>query len=186
MFGSGSANMSLSSARANPWIEAPSNPTPCSSASASSEIGMATLFRKPRISVNHSRTNRTFWSRAVFNTKSRSVSRSRFCILSPCRKTKTEGQAHPGTLPPSLEQRLARSRLVTILSYVPETTPSPVVSPMLMGPGLRECITGKEERQLTRTKRFPSRTRRKQGHRWRTEEQSIPRGRRFFGRRRLA
>ena len=62
VFGSGRATMSLSSIRAKPSIEEPSNPIPVSSASASSERVMESPFRRPRTSVNHSLMNRTLCS----------------------------------------------------------------------------------------------------------------------------
>lgn len=51
--GSGLAIMSLSSMRANPSIEEPSNPIASPRASSSSDEVMVKLLRNPRISVNH-------------------------------------------------------------------------------------------------------------------------------------
>jgi len=59
VFGSGMATTSLSSIRAMPSTDEPSKPIPSSRAVSSSATEIAMLFRKPRMSVNHSLTNLT-------------------------------------------------------------------------------------------------------------------------------
>jgi hypothetical protein len=62
--------MSLSSIRANPWIEEPSKPIPSSKAPSSSDGDMAKLFGRPRMSVNHNLTNLTPFDSIASNTLS--------------------------------------------------------------------------------------------------------------------
>ncbi len=66
--GSGIATISLSSIRANPWMDDPSKPIPCSRAPSNSPTVMAKPFKTPRISVNHSLTNLTSCSLAILRT----------------------------------------------------------------------------------------------------------------------
>src|SRR5690349_13122897 len=68
--GSGLASMSASYTRANPSIAEPSKPIPSANAASSSAGATATDFRKPRTSVNQSRTNRTSRSSSARSTKS--------------------------------------------------------------------------------------------------------------------
>ncbi len=70
VFGSGLAIMSLSSMRANPWIDEPSKPIPSERARGSSCAGISTLFRFPRRSVNQSWINRIPRDSTSFNTVS--------------------------------------------------------------------------------------------------------------------
>src|SRR3989338_1893062 len=69
--------MSDSSMRAKPSMAEPSKPMPSSSAFSSSSIVIAKLFRKPRMSVNQSRMNRTSCSLASRSTYSLSLRRGR-------------------------------------------------------------------------------------------------------------
>ena len=68
--GSGFASISLSSIRANPFIEEPSNPIPSSNAASNSLTEIVTHFNRPRMSVNQSPTNFTPCSFTVSNTSS--------------------------------------------------------------------------------------------------------------------
>ena len=73
--------MSASDTRAKPSIDDPSNPMPSSKAPSSSAGAIATDFRYPSTSVNHSRTKRMSRSSSVRSTNSfcRSMSAS-VCI----------------------------------------------------------------------------------------------------------
>src|SRR5207249_1637665 len=81
---------------------------------------------KPRMSVNQSRTNRTFWSRAVFSTKSRSVSCSTFCIItaSAAAPAKQKRRERPAT-GPSLRHWSNGSPGAEIVAQVYHTPPPP-------------------------------------------------------------
>ncbi len=68
---SGTANISLSSIRANPSMEDPSKPTPLSRASSSSSTVIVKLFKNPRISVNHMLIYSIFRSFTIFKIRSR-------------------------------------------------------------------------------------------------------------------
>ena len=61
---------SRSCRRALPSSDEPSIPTPSSSASSSSDTGIAKLFSRPSTSTNHSRTKRTPRSSTVRSTYS--------------------------------------------------------------------------------------------------------------------
>ena len=76
--GSGRATVSDSKTRAKPSIEDPSKPMPSSKAPSSSAGAIATDFRYPSTSVNHSRTKRISRSSSVRSTNSicRSMSRA--------------------------------------------------------------------------------------------------------------
>ena len=68
--GSGMASMSASCTRAKPSIAEPSKPIPSLNALSSSAGAIATDFRYPSTSVNHSRTNRMSRSSTVRSTNS--------------------------------------------------------------------------------------------------------------------
>jgi hypothetical protein len=71
--GSGKATMSDSWIRLKPSIDEPSNPIPSVKAPSSSWDVIVNDFRKPRTSVNQSRTNRIPRSSMVFRTYSASA-----------------------------------------------------------------------------------------------------------------
>ena len=101
--GSGWAIMSDSSIALKPVIEEPSNPIPPSNASASSVVLTENAFSWPRMSVNHSRTNRILCSATCASTSSAVsgcslIARERY--LSPTTRAARSAQ------PPS--QRLAQ------------------------------------------------------------------------------
>ena len=72
--GSGIATMSLSSIRANPWIDDPSNPMPSRTAFSSSSAVIVKVFRNPRTSVNQRWMNSTSFSRIFWMASPRSFS----------------------------------------------------------------------------------------------------------------
>ena len=73
VLGSGTAIMSDSSIGLNPVIEEPSKPIPPSKASSSSSALIENDFRRPRMSVNHSRMKRIPSSSMIALTSSREV-----------------------------------------------------------------------------------------------------------------
>jgi len=104
--GSGWATMSDSYTRAKPWMADPSNPIPSESAPSSSAGATATDFRKPRTSVNQSRTKRTSRSSMVRSTNSVCLSMQPSLPLEVFQSGYTVLPDTPGTL----RRRLRRVR----------------------------------------------------------------------------